>query len=303
MLAKLPLGDPRYRQVMAELERIATQNHGKAGQRGHEPECGLQRQRQAHQRRLDRRGAPARLRDQAGEPVRRFPDRPCGGARNAPTNKSSSCTWFPGPWPCVKQNGPVSFGGAITIQIVTNLRDESRVYLSLGPTIAATKPGAKGAGAELHREFGIMIFPHSAFEEGGLDKFTKIEELGLELGFDIARFNDLFGRYRAQLARLECIKDTADKLPQRARKSCKWDADIGVAISFSPKVFKDPRNNIPGFGLSFAPHRTSGKIGSEESRRGRLYGRLFLPAVLGQAPARRSTAFRRKPPAARHRTI
>ncbi len=263
VLAKLPLGDPRFRQVMAELERIADQNPEKLANAVMNPNVvcsGNARQIS------DALIAAGLRRDFAIKRAGLFDGFPIGRAeaREAAGEKKQVLYVVSGSVALVKQNGPVSLGGAITIQIVTNLRDESRVYLSLGPTIAASKPGAKGAGAELHREFGIMIFPYAAFEEGGHDKFTQIEELGLELGFDIARFNDLFGRYRTELARLECIKDTADKLPQRARKSCKWDADIGVAISFSPKAFKDPGNNIPGFGLSFAPHRTSGKITSED---------------------------------------
>lgn len=259
VLAKLPLGDPRYQQVMAELERIADQNPEKLASVVMNPNvvCSGNPKRIS-----DALIAAGLRRDFAIKRASLFDGFPIGRAeaRESAAETKRVLYAVSGSAALVKKNGPVDVGTALAIAIVTDLRGLAHVYFSIGPTVALTSLSAKSAGYELHREFGIMIFPHAAFERRQIDNFAKIKDLGMELGFGIPRFNDLFSRYRGPLERVECIKDTADKLHQRRRKSCKWDADVGVNISFDPEVFKDPRNNIPGFGLSFTPHRDKGRI-------------------------------------------
>ena len=277
VLGKLRLDDPRFQQIVAELERVANQDpeklagvtmnpnvvcSGDAGKiRNALLDAGLRRDFE-----IKRAGL--------------FDGFPIGSAHATTTAAETKHVLYmiSASAALVKNNGPIGGGGSLAIVILTDLRDLVRVYVSIGPMISLTKNAAKGVRTELHREFGVMIFPSAAFDSGSHDNFAQVGELGMELGFGIPMFNDLFSRFREPLERLECIKDTADKLALKRRKTCKWDVDVGVNISFDPAVFNHPRDNIPGFRAELQPAPGPRRHCQREPARRDVFGRFLVPA-------------------------
>lgn len=145
----------------------------------------------------------------------------------------------------VKAKG-APFAFAPSVAIVTDFGPRFHVYLSFGG--ALTSSPSSGAA------FGYMIFPSAAIKN-----FKGINILGLELEVGAQQLLDVISRNKSSLARLECIKDRADGLGN-TRKKCGWDGDITANISFSPKTFTKPAENVPGFGLTWNPHYDSGAL-------------------------------------------
>lgn len=145
----------------------------------------------------------------------------------------------------VKAKG-APFAFAPSVAIVTDFGPRFHVYLSFGGALT-TSPSSGAA-------FGYMIFPSAAIKN-----FKGINILGLELEVGAQQLLDVISRNKSSLARLECIKDRADGLGNQ-RKKCGWDGDITANISFSPKTFTRPADNVPGFGLTWNPHYDSGAL-------------------------------------------
>lgn len=118
-----------------------------------------------------------------------------------------------------KPGKPVGLGIAVTL--ITDLKDHLRFYYSL-PSLFVSR----FAGYEFTA--GYMIFPWT-----NIDNFDQIGNLGLEIS----------------IGRGQTTKAPGTRL-EKVMKG--WPDGLGFNVSFDPGFVKNPRANVPGFGISWA---------------------------------------------------